>query len=62
MTTALIDALKRELRGYEIHGKTERAAQVRSVLADLGVKDGEPRMVAPVETATDKKPRERRRL
>jgi len=60
MTTALIDALKRELAGYEAQGRTERAAQVRSVLSSLGAKVDEPRMTAPVETATEKKPRERR--
>lgn len=58
MTT--IDALKRELRGYELQGKTDRAAQVRKVLADLGVKFDEPRQSA-VETAADRKPRETRR-
>ena len=60
MTTALIAALKRELAGYESQGRTERAALVRSVLAELGVKVGEARRSAPVETATDKKPREKR--
>jgi hypothetical protein len=60
MTTALIDALKRELAGYEAQGRTERDAQVSSVLSSLGANVDEPRMAAPVEIATEKKPRERR--
>lgn len=32
-----VDALHQELRGYEIHGKDDRAAAVREELARLGV-------------------------
>jgi hypothetical protein len=60
VSTPTIDALKRELLGYELQGKTDRAAQVREVLSGLGVKVSEPRRTAPVESVEDKKPRERR--
>lgn len=61
----LVEALKRELRGYEMQGKTDRAAQVRAVLAGMGVVLESPRRSEPapeVETAVDRKPREKRRL
>jgi hypothetical protein len=34
MDTALIDALQRELDGYERNGKTARAAAVRKAIAE----------------------------
>lgn len=59
-----VEALMRELHGYEVQGKTDRARQVREVLAGMGVVTEKPRKVeAPeVETAVDKKSREKRRL
>jgi len=45
MNDKLIEALKKELKGYELQGKADRAEDVKKALKDMGVK---------VETASKK--------
>jgi len=57
MNDKKIEALKKELKGYELQGKAKRAEDVKKALKDMGVKTEtaakKPKAEKKVETKTE---------